>query len=275
MPIRRLLAFFVLGLALFSCGVERRADQAEEALRAGDLVAAESGYRWVLEREGDHLDALYGLGWVYQLDGDPERAREYFKRCIHVAPDDYRGYKGLGSVAMVRGHLDRAEEYLQQALNKAPDEPTVLNSLALVRTSSEHCSEAMGLLEKAIEIDPTRGEYRLNLAECLHRLDRHDEALSAVDEALSLSIEEIRFRGLLLELRARILVVMTAGRLDPERCAETLPPVMAWLDAAERALEQALALDVELPTIHGVRRRVLRQRSRAAETCSPGTLEDR
>ena len=76
---------FILALA---CGEGRRIEKADEALRAGELTTAESYYREVLDRDPDQVDALYGLGWIYHLGQDPDRAREYFMRCNRVALTD-------------------------------------------------------------------------------------------------------------------------------------------------------------------------------------------
>ncbi len=253
-----------------ACGVDRRVEKADQMLRDGDYAGAEAGYRWVLEREPDDVRALYGLGWVYLQDRDPLRAREYFKRCVRVDPDDHRGYKGLGSVALSQNLLDMAESNLQDALERAGDpleKAKVLNSLALVDMARDKPEDALVHLEEAAKLDPGRGEYGLGVAEVLYKLQRYEDALRTVDESLSQPIGEVRFRGLLLVMRAKTLVSLTTDRLDKERCQETLPPVLAYLDRADRALEQAEALGQDLPPLYEARRRVHLRRSKATEAC--------
>jgi len=266
----RAAAVFALLLAC-ACGVDRRVDKADAALRAGDLAAAEAGYRWALEREPEHVAALYGLGWVYLQDGDSLRARDYFKRCSRVAPDDYRCHKGLGSVALSQNLLSQAETSLQDALKRAAepaDKAAVLNSLGLLRSNSGRTEEAISMFEEAIALEPDRGEYRFNLAEGLRTLKRYEDALRTVDDALELHIKEVRFRAMLLILRADILVFMTVNRLDAENCDETLPPVLAYLERADRALEQAEALGVEVPQLYAIRRKVHTRRSYITQDCA-------
>lgn len=257
-------------ILLAACGVGRRVEKADRAREAGDYAAAEAGYRWVLEREPDHVEALYGLGWVYLQDGEPMRARDYFKRCVRVGPDDYRGHKGLGSVALSQNLLAQAETSFQDALSRAttPEEKaSVLNSLALVDRTADRDDQALAHLEEAVALVPERGEYRLNLAEFKHHAGLDDEALKEVDAGLSMTVEELRFRGQLLVLRAEILVSMTVDRLDTSDCDGTLPPVLAYLERADRALDQAEALEVELPLIYKLRRKVHRRRSIVTEQC--------
>jgi len=265
------VAAIAAALLLCGCGMERRVEKADEALRAGDLQAAEVGYRYVLEREPETVGALYGLGWVYLQDGDALRARDYFKRCSRVDPDDFRCHKGLGSVALSQNLLSQAETSFQDALKRAAepaDKAAVLNSLGLVRANSGRTEEALSLFEEAIALEPERGEYRFNLAEGLKALKRHEDALRAVDDALELHIEEVRFRGMLLILRADVLVFMTVNRLDASDCDGTLPPVLAYLDRADRALEQAEALGVEVPQLYTIRRKVHTRRSYVTQDCA-------
>lgn len=256
----------ILALA---CGDGRRIEKADEALRAGELTTAESYYREVLDKDPDQVDALYGLGWIYHLGQDPDRAREYFKRCNRVAPSDWRCLRGLGSVARSEGNRVVAREHYQAALEIAPSEPRLMDSLGLVYADSGDHEEALVWFEKAVTADPTSGEYGFNKAEALLRLGRNEEALTAIDVALEQDIQEVRFRAQLLVLRSRALVVSTAGRVDSEDCATTAPPVLEWLAQADRSLEQAEALQPEVPWLHAERQRVYRRRSVVTETC-PG-----
>lgn len=260
----------LLAAALVACGPERGLQRAERDLSRGDLVAAEARYRAVLDDHPDQPEALFGAGWTYLQSGQPERAREYFTRLRRVAPEDARGPRGLGSVAMAEGRAAEAEGLFREALTLAPQDPKALNSLGLLLLSGGRAEEALPFLQQARDAEPGRGEYGLNLAEALLRLDRHPEALTEIEHALALDIEHLRFRGMLLELRARVLVASTARRVDPTRCAETAPPVLAWLEAADRALDQAAALGVELPNLPATRRLVLRRRSVVQEQCPAG-----
>ena len=122
----------MIWLMLLACSVASRVEKADADLRAGNLASAEERYRAVLDRSPEQVDALYGLGWVYHLDGDPGRAREYFKRCVRVAAEDLRCIRGLGSVAMSEGNSVQARSYYDQALVLDPNDARVLSSLGPV-----------------------------------------------------------------------------------------------------------------------------------------------
>ncbi len=257
---------------LVGCGIEADLSRAEKALALNDLDKAEKRFRKVLAREPEHAQALYGLGWAYHLGSQPDRAREFFVRCRRVAPEDHRCEKGLGSVALSQGNLLLAEDHLGSALALAPEDPAVVNSLALVHLAGKRYEAALALLSPLVIRVSNRGEYRLNLAEALYRLERYEEALQEVDKALSTPIQERRFVALLLHLRARVVLAMTSGRMDPEDCEGTLPPLLAWLDRASQDLDKAEKVGLVAEEIRLVRHKLHRRRSILMETCVGSTL---
>lgn len=265
---RRLWFLIALGCVPI-CSDEARVERAEDALRAGQYADAEADFRAVLDEDADNIDALYGLGWTYHLVGQRDRAREYFKRCVRLAPEDFRGHRGLGAVALAGGNPMLARMHLDDALEQAPGEPRVLNSMGLAHLAEGDEDSALLRFEEALAADPSSGEYGYNVAEVRFRVGELDGALEAIDEALSADIEELRFRGLLLELRARVLVEMTAGRVDAEDCETTAPPVLTWLAAADRALDQAETEGVDATLVATTRRQAHRRRSVVTEWC-PG-----
>jgi hypothetical protein len=67
-----------------------------------------------------------------------------------------------------------------------------------------------------------------------------------------------------------VLLKSSAGRIRAEDCAGTAPPVRAWLDEADRALDEAEALRTDVPDLPETRRAVRRQRMSVEDLCGPG-----
>ena len=106
----------------------------------------------------------------------------------------------------------------------------------------------------------------------MYEQERYEEALQEVDKALSTPIQERRFVALLLHLRARVVLAMTSGRMDPEDCEGTLPPLLAWLDRASQDLDKAEKVGLVAEEIRLVRHKLHRRRSILMETCVGSTL---
>ena len=253
--------------ATYSVVAPSSLERAEESLYHGDLAGAERGFRAHLSSDQASVEALYGLGWVYHLEGDDSRAREYFMSCVRVAPEDYRGPKGLGSVAMGAGNIALARSYFERSLELSPGEPSVINSLALTLSAQERFEESVELLRPLVASWPERGEFGLNLADSLSRLGEFDEALDLIESSLEGEISEARFRALFFELRARIILAMTAGRIEPGVCGEISEGLLEYLRVADSELDRAERLS-PLPDINAVRLMVHRRRTALQAHCS-------
>ena len=257
----------LLALLLSGCGVDWYLSKGEQAVREMALVDAERAFRSALARDPDNVEALYGLGWTYHLAGHSDEARETFERCLQVAPESELGFKGLGSIALAEGNLEVAEARFDQALQHAPGDPSVLNSQALLHIRAGRYEQALEAYVALREGDPEQLELALGQAEALLRLERLDEALAVIDEALASDAATARQATLLHTLRARVLYATTTGRLDEDRCEQTAPPLLSWLAEADRSLEAAEANGLQLDTLYGVRREIHLRRKLVQRKC--------
>ena len=148
----------------------------------------------------------------------------------------------------------------------------IRDSLSLAHMQGQDSEQALAFARRAVAAAPGRGEYGLSEGEALFQLKRHQEALKAVERALEASFEEVRFKALLYVLRGRVLVAMTGGRVDPENCAETVPPLLAYLAKAQASVEQAEAIGIQMSALGDAKRRVHRRRNYITEQC-PGDWE--
>ena len=234
-------AVWMLALALAGCA-RFDAREAQSALDRGDLVQAEAAWRRALDRDPEREDALYGLGWTLHLAGERELARAAFEQLDRAHPTSPLGQRGLGSVALSERNVALARSRFEEALRRAPGDPAVRQSLALLAL--------------------TTGDTAIALAQL--------DARAATDTALVHAADAApRVRAQVGVVRARTLLAATAGRVRDDDCDGTAPPVLTWLDAADRALDEVEAGGVVVPELYGIRRAVRRQRLRVRELC-PG-----
>jgi Tfp pilus assembly protein PilF len=61
--------------------------QAVACHQAGDIVAAESGYRTILEANPKHPDALHLMGMIFSLKGDFDASVGLIRQAIQLFPN--------------------------------------------------------------------------------------------------------------------------------------------------------------------------------------------
>ena len=254
---------------LAACEPAQDLRRGREALDRNDLEEAQAAFGRALADRPDDPDALYGLGWTSHVAGRREEARLAFERCIQAAPGSPLGFKGLGSVALAEGELVEAEAWFGEALDRAPGDRAVRNSLALVHLKAGRTQEALALYEALRHEDPADAALALGQAQAFVQAARLPEALAVVEAALAGRTAGARTAGLLHAMRARILVALTAGRIEPDRCAGTVPPVLTRLDAAAADLEEAAERGVPAEDLLSTRRLLLRRREEIGAAC-PG-----
>ena len=207
------------------------------------------------------------MGWVYLLAGQHDAAAAAFGHCLDVAPQEVECLRGSAGVASAQGNPVQAKQQLDKAVRLSPHHSGVQSSLALLELASGDQDAALRRYQSLIDREPSRAEYRLGLAETYMRAKQYEEALVQIEAGLELREGPKRTRAVLFQTQGRALVAAASRRLNPDDCAASADPVLAWLDAAENAVAAAVSTGVELPDVAVVKRRVRRQRARVAELC--------
>ncbi len=244
------------------------AREAQAALDRGDLAQAEAAWRRALDRDPDREDALYGLGWTLHLAGEADLARAAFEELDRAHPASPLGPRGLGSVALSERNVTLARARFEEALRRAPGDPSVRQSLALLSLTTGDTTSALAQLDALVKEVPDRAEVHVARAEALVAAKRYDEARAATEAALAHAEDAApRVRAQVRVVRARTLLAATVGRVQEDDCDGTAPPVLTWLDAADRTLDEVEAGGVVVPELYEIRRAVRRQRLRVQEQC--------
>jgi predicted Zn-dependent protease len=85
---------------------------------------------------------------------------------------------------LAAGQLAEAEASCRSSLAAAADDPTVWHLLGLVLQRSGRNTESAEALHRSVRLAPGQPYYRINLAAVLGALDRADEAVGQLAQAM-------------------------------------------------------------------------------------------
>src|SRR5262249_29513771 len=116
-------ALFLLcgsGLAQATAPAERAFQKASEALRAGDYVAAESGFNQVLRLEPANISAMGNLGVVYTRTHRFALAINIYKRALRLSPADSGILLNAGLAYLKQNDYKNGATYFRQLHARDP-----------------------------------------------------------------------------------------------------------------------------------------------------------
>jgi arylsulfatase A-like enzyme/cytochrome c-type biogenesis protein CcmH/NrfG len=241
-----------------------RWEEAIAALRALVDANPDSGY---LRR---HL-----AGALRAAGRGPEAIRE-LERCVRAQPEDFGLHAEIGAAYLALGDLDAAEAALRAALRLNEHVAEAWHNLGLVAQGRGRADEAAGHYERALAEDPNLLRSLVNLGTLREQAGRTDEAIRLYLRIAELDPGNARAffsAGHLLFQAGRheeaLAVLDGARRADP---TSPLPHLyraqilrkQGDLDAAERELREALALDPDSDEVRRALAAIERERGRGA-----------
>ncbi len=187
-------------------GVDELVDRGLRADEEGDVDLAER----ILDEAGNRLGenhprVLHLAGRIAWAGGDIERATGFFQQATDASPGRADIHIDCARCLHLMGEDDtHAEEQVRAALALPNLEPLQEGDarvlLARIRLEDEDPNEALEVLEKIPEELKSQALYLSAVADVLVELDRAEEALANLDQAVARDPEEADFhyqRGLL------------------------------------------------------------------------------
>lgn len=136
--------------------------------QSNHLAEAEQGYRQILAKQPQHLNALQRLGILMQQKEDYSTAEDYFNRAIEVDPKSPQAWFSLGNLYQTQGRFPEAIEAYQQVLALQPNAVAVYNNLGYTWQQHGKWEEAIACYQKALDIQPKCTEADVNLGNALY-----------------------------------------------------------------------------------------------------------
>ena len=161
-------------------------ESASQALKSGDYVAAESGFRQVLRAEPRNLGALGNLGVVYSRTHQYAKATETYQRALRVAPNDPGILLNLGLVYLKQDNYTQAIPFFRRLHTRDPANGQAINLLATCLVFGGKPQDALALLKPLAEGKPDATTLYL-LGVAYARTGQVEAGKQAFDQMLSSS----------------------------------------------------------------------------------------
>jgi len=238
---RRLLhygAWLVVAAVIVHTGVDpARADHLRSTWLQGEILSkqhrfqeAESAFLRSLDAHPGDADVRNSLGAMQERQGRLAEAENRYREALQLAPDHSRAGVNLARLLGRTGHNTEALSVIAVVLTGDP-RPRMQQEARLcqgiLRLQAGDLQSAYQDMHSALQIQD-QAQARYNLANVCHRLDRLDEELDHLEQAVLL---QPTFAAAYLNLG-------------------TLRLMRGEMAAAEQALKQAVALEPQLPTAH-------------------------
>jgi Flp pilus assembly protein TadD len=112
-------------------------EAARKQHEAGNLPAAEQGYRQVLAMEPAHFESLHMMGMLAGQVGRPDQALEFTDLAIAVRPDVPEAHVNRGVALANLGRDDEAAASFQTALDLSPGHPLAQSGLTNLKARAD------------------------------------------------------------------------------------------------------------------------------------------
>lgn len=112
----------------------------------------------------DHAWTSYRIGEAFYNLGDLQRAINYYKKAVDLAPYVLDFKNKYGSALAAKGLLPNAEKEFNEILKENPKHVSALTNLGYVKLAQGNVKEAEQLYFKALSLDPDYEALLLNIA---------------------------------------------------------------------------------------------------------------
>jgi tetratricopeptide (TPR) repeat protein len=163
--------------------------------KTDDALAAA---RTAAEKKSDDPRFESRIAWIYYHAKRYDEAVKHYRELLTKydgkfdTPDERSVVHDtrliLSNIAVLEEKLAEAEEWIEQVLDEFPDDVGAMNDLGyLWADQNKRLERAHRMIRKAVEAEPENGAYRDSLGWVLHRLGRHQEALTEQNKAVELT----------------------------------------------------------------------------------------
>lgn len=245
--------------------------------QAGQYAQAESALRGLIELAPGNVDALCLLGRVRFLSGDPAGARKLMERAVAATPDRADVQLELATLLGSIGDYPAAARHLARVVDLRPNDAEPRYHLGCALAAAGANAAAVEWLESSLALAPDVARAWVRLGNVHLVLERWADADAAFVRARALQADidpvvlvshsgALHALGRVDEARAAIYEAIRRGnRLEAPRSLANIDQSLAWCEASERCLLDALAVDPGHPELMAALACVVERRNGLSE----------
>ncbi len=167
----------------------------------GELEKSESYYTKALESNNKLSAPFLGLATIAIQRNNYDDALVFYKKAYSVDKENDKPITGIGLVYMEKGKIEESYEKFQEALMINAGNMVALSCLVRLAYMTNKVEEIIPFLERGVMHDE-KENTRITLAGCFISLDRHQEATTLLQEALSKEPENLEASELLKHVQS-------------------------------------------------------------------------
>ena len=255
---RLLLAALLLPALLAGCGNTERSRQAhiergEQYLRDGNLKKAQVEFRNAIQIAPGRADARMLNARVDERLGDYRDALALYQSAVEAEPDNPAAHAGLGRLYVLAGQPQRALDAINVVLVRHPDDPDLLTVRGAARAGLKQMEDAIADAERAHQLAPLNEDTVSLLAALYDQQGNTQRAVELVRttldrkpdsrdlHAILASLYEKLGRNDLVEAQLRQVVRLAPAELAPRSALVAFYLRTGRADDAERVLRTTMA----------------------------------
>ena len=164
-------ASYILAQRLVVTNIE---DRMIQAIQAGDIRAAMEAGERALQSHPENQSVALRLSELYAETGNPDRAVFLLEEQLQRHPQQAELHFRLGVVTTLKGDWAKADQYFLQAIKLSPDYVLAWHNHGQCLMKLEKPSDAVSAFEEAVRLAPEQNASRIQLTRLL--LTMNDKA---------------------------------------------------------------------------------------------------
>jgi tetratricopeptide (TPR) repeat protein len=149
--------------------IQRLINAATESINGERYEEARRALQLALSHDPHNKEVHEMFGRLHARLGQPERAIEYFTRCLELPPEtaDQSARTGLANAYLRLERFDEAERQYELVLEATPEDPDAWYNLGILRVTQGRTAEAEAAWREVLRLDPRHAGAR----DALRRID--------------------------------------------------------------------------------------------------------